>query len=158
MLRRPANLFALIVAAGAPAALLLGAYISQLGFGLYPCEMCWWQRYAHFAALGFAMLAAILSGHRWWLVAAALAMGTSAAIGGYHAGVEYGWWQGITACAVPSASSAADALEAVLNAPLVRCDVAPWSMMGISLAGWNFLFSLAAALTVGFLLGRTKEG
>ena len=28
-----------------------------------------------------------------------------------------------------------------MNAPLVRCDVAPWSLWGISLAGWNFLFS-----------------
>ena len=28
----------------APALLLGGAYLSQYGFGLYPCEMCWWQR------------------------------------------------------------------------------------------------------------------
>ena len=37
-----------------PLALLGGAYVSQYGFDLYPCEMCWWQRYAHFAALPFA--------------------------------------------------------------------------------------------------------
>ena len=42
-----------------PLALLGGAYVSQYGFGLYPCEMCWWQRYAHFAALPFAVLALI---------------------------------------------------------------------------------------------------
>ena len=39
------------LALGIPAALLAGAYVSEYGFGLYPCEMCWWQRYAHFAAL-----------------------------------------------------------------------------------------------------------
>ena len=40
-----------------PAALLAGAYGSEHFAGLSPCEMCWWQRYAHFAGLGFAILA-----------------------------------------------------------------------------------------------------
>ena len=44
-----------------------------------------------------------------------------------------------------------------MNAPLVRCDVAPWSLWGISLAGWNFLFSLAGAIAIGFLLMRRGE-
>ena len=38
------------------AALLGGAYLSQYGFGLFPCEMCWWQRYPHFAALGLGLM------------------------------------------------------------------------------------------------------
>ena len=45
------------LALAVPAGLLAGAYISQYGFGLFPCEMCWWQRYAHFAALPFGLLA-----------------------------------------------------------------------------------------------------
>ena len=45
-----------------PAALLAGAYGSQyFGGHLFPCEMCWWQRYAHFAALAAAILAYALS-------------------------------------------------------------------------------------------------
>ena len=48
---RGAQLVALVV----PAALLAGAYVSQYAFGLYPCEMCWWQRYPHFAALALAV-------------------------------------------------------------------------------------------------------
>ena len=46
-----------IIALGVPLALLGGAYLSEYGFGLEPCEMCWWQRYALFAALPFAVLA-----------------------------------------------------------------------------------------------------
>ena len=34
-----------------PAALLAGAWGSQLLGGLYPCEMCHWQRWPHYAAL-----------------------------------------------------------------------------------------------------------
>ena len=40
-----------------PAALLGGAYGSQYIGGLYPCEMCWWQRYPHFAAVAIALVA-----------------------------------------------------------------------------------------------------
>ena len=82
-----------------PAALLAGAYGSQYIGGLYPCEMCWWQRYPHFAAVGIATVAFLVgnTGYRRALVAlAALAIATSGLIGGFHAGVEYGWWEGLT--------------------------------------------------------------
>ena len=52
------------IALGVPLALLGGAYLSQYGFGLAPCEMCWWQRYAHFAAIAFAVLAFTAKGQR----------------------------------------------------------------------------------------------
>lgn len=130
-----------------PAALLGGAYVSQYGFGLYPCEMCWWQRYPHFAALALAAFALLRPPARVAVTLAALAILASGLIGGFHAGVEYGWWEGLTACA-NNAAAGGDPLEAIMNAPLVRCDVAPWSLFGISLAGWNFLFSTAAALAI----------
>jgi disulfide bond formation protein DsbB len=140
-----------------PLALLGGAYLSQYGFGLVPCEMCWWQRYAHFAAIPFAA-AAFLTPRSGWLTAlAALAIAVSAAIGLFHAGVEYHWWQGLTRCTSTVASGAADPLDAIMNAPIVRCDAAQWTLAGISLAGWNFLFSGAAALAVFVLLAKSRE-
>jgi disulfide bond formation protein DsbB len=75
-------------------------------------------------------------------------------IGGFHAGVEYGWWQGVTACTAIPGTTDADPLEAILNAPLIRCDIAPWSLFGISLAGWNFLVSGASAVAIACLLNR----
>ncbi len=130
-----------------PAALLGGAYISQYGFGLYPCEMCWWQRYPHFAALALASFALLRPPGRGAVMLAGLAILASGLIGAFHAGVEYGWWEGLTACA-NNAAVGGDPLEAIMNAPLTRCDVAPWSLFGISLAGWNFLFSTSAALAI----------
>ncbi|HEX7752003.1 MAG TPA: disulfide bond formation protein B [Novosphingobium sp.] len=138
-----------------PAALLGGAYLSQYGFGLFPCEMCWWQRYAHFAALGFAVLAFAASPARLWVALAALAIAVAGLIGGFHAGVEYGWWQGLTAC-TSNAAAGGDPLAAILDAPMVRCDVAPWSLLGVSLAGWNFLFSLAGALAIALALLKER--
>ena len=147
---RLAGAIALLV----PATLLAGAYISQYGFGLYPCEMCWWQRYPHFAALAFALLARLRAPGRLFLWLAAASLAVSGLIGAFHAGVEYGWWEGLTACTASPAAAGGDPLEAILNAPLVRCDQAPWSLFGVSLAGWNFLFSIAAALAIALLLNR----
>ena len=146
-LRRLAYALAWLV----PAGLLAGALIAQYGYGLPPCEMCWWQRYAHIAAL-------ILGGAAWargrdaLVRLAAVAILVSAAIGAFHAGVEYGWWEGFTRCSASGLGD--DPLASIMNAPLVRCDVAPWSVAGVSLAGWNFLISAAAGAAVLWLLSR----
>ena len=143
-----------------PAGLLAGAYGSQYLGGLYPCEMCWWQRWPHFAALPFALGAFLLPGdglRRILVALAALAVLVSGLIGGFHAGVEYGWWEGITTCSTTvQAASGKDVLDAILNAPLIRCDVAPWTLFGISLAGYNFLISCGGALTVFGMLAKGK--
>lgn len=150
--------FAQHLALAVPAFLLGGAYLSQYGFGLYPCEMCWWQRWPHFAALAFAILAYKVPPRGLWLALAALSIMASGVIGGFHAGVEYGWWEGITGCATTISSDGGSALDAVLSAPMVRCDTAPWSLLGISLAGWNFLISCGSGLAILLLLARSGAG
>lgn len=142
------------LALGVPALLLAGAFVSEHLFGLYPCEMCWWQRWPHFTAIALALASTVAAPRRLWIALAALAVLTSGLIGAYHAGVEYGWWEGLTACANTAGSEGGDPLQAILDAPLVRCDQAPWSLAGISLAGWNFLISTASALAILVLLKR----
>ena len=142
-----------------PAALLGGAYGSQIIGGLFPCEMCWWQRYPHFAAVAIALVAFAVgnAGYRKALVAlAALAIGTSGVIAGFHAGVEYGWWEGLTACTSTVSGTGDDLLKSIMNAPLIRCDVAPWSLFGISLAGYNFLLSTGGAIAILWTIWRSK--
>lgn len=145
------------LALGVPALLLAGAYLSQYGFGLFPCEMCWWQRYPHFAAVLLALVSTVTGPKRMWIALAALAILVSGGIGVFHAGVEYGWWEGVTSCATAIDSSAGDPLEAIMNAPLVRCDVAPWTLAGISLAGFNAIISIVSALAIFALLRQGKR-
>ena len=149
-----ARLLALLV----PAALLAGAWGSQLIGHLYPCEMCHWQRWPHYLALVMALAAFALPGAARPLVAiAALLIAVSGAIGVFHAGVEWHWWPGITACTstvATSGGSAAERLDAIMHAPFVRCDVAQWRLLGVSLAGWNALVSLGGAAVIAALLGR----
>jgi disulfide bond formation protein DsbB len=143
------------LALAVPAALLGGALIAQYGFGLPPCEMCWWQRYPHIVAVILA-LAGWATKRDPLIALAAVAVVVSGLIGGFHAGVEYGWWEGITRCTGFALGD--DPLASIMAAPVVRCDVAPWTLAGISLAGFNFLISVAAGMAVLWLLRRAPGG
>ncbi len=140
-----------------PALLLGGAYLSEYGFGLYPCEMCWWQRWPHFVAVGLALLAFLAPPARVWTALAAIAILVSGGIGLFHAGVEYDWWPGITSCTAMTAGGTGNALEDIMNTPLVRCDEPAWTLFGVSLAGFNFLISTAMGLAILSLLVKDRR-
>ena len=76
------------------------------------------------------------------LLAAVFAVGGALAF--FHFGVERHWFAGPAACS--GAATAADTVEAlkaqILGQQPVRCDEVPWSLWGVSLAGWNLLASL----------------
>jgi len=156
--QRRARLIALLL----PGALLAGAWGSQLIGHLYPCEMCHWQRWPHYAALGIAALAFVVpqrSVEKMLVIVAALLIAVSGAIGVAHAGVEYHWWNGFTACTqtVDLRGLGPEArLDALMKAPVVRCDVAQWTFAGISLAGFNAILSLGGAITILWLMRRSR--
>lgn len=147
-----------ILAVLAPAGLLGGALAFQYLGGLAPCELCIWQRWPHGMALAIALLALlpILGQARRVMIAlAALGVAVSGAIGIYHAGVEQHWWQGVTACtAAPVAGTTEEILAQIMATPLVRCDAIPWSLMGISMAGWNAILSLTFAGVILWLIRK----
>ena len=146
-----ARLLALVV----PGALLGGALVSQYVGGLYPCELCWFQRYPHIVAIVLALLAFVSPGRglqRLFVSLAGVAVLVSGVIGVFHAGVEYHWWQGFTECT--STMTGPVTLESIMKAPIVRCDVAQWTLGGISLAGFNAVFSIGGAIAIFWALRR----
>lgn len=142
----------------APAALMVGALGSQYIGGLYPCEMCHWQRWPHYTAIALALLAFIVPGRgpKLWLVAlAGLAVITSGLIGVFHAGVEYRWWEGLTSCSVAATTgSTTDVLADLWATPVIRCDQPQWTLFGVSLAGYNALVSIPAGTLILVMLAR----
>src|SRR3546814_1827450 len=83
------RLVAPIVAFAAPLLLYGGALVSQYGFGLHPCEMCYWQRWPHQAAILLGLAALLMRRNdkamRALTLLAALAIAVSGAIGVFHA-------------------------------------------------------------------------
>lgn len=149
-----ARLIALLL----PLGLMAGALGSQYIGGLYPCEMCHWQRWPHYAAIVLAALAFLPAKpgtQKALVLMAATGIAISGAIGVFHAGVEYGWWQGFTKCSI--VGSGGTSLADIMSAPLIRCDQVQWSLFGISLAGFNALFSLGGAIAIFFLCSRTQR-
>ena len=151
-----------LIALALPAALLGGALGSQYLGGLHPCEMCYWQRWPHGAAIVLAALAFTASAEstrsRMLTLLAALGIAISGAIGVYHAGVEVGIFEGITTCtAMASAGSTADMLKQITHAPLVRCDQVQFEFLGVSMAGWNAILSLAGAALICFLMLKRES-
>jgi disulfide bond formation protein DsbB len=139
-----------------PLALLGGALGSQYLGGLYPCEMCYWQRWPHGAAIlcaGLAFTAPAASQRsRTLTLLAGLAIAVSGAIGVYHAGVELGLLEGFTTCtSTVRGATTEELLEQLRKVPLVRCDQVQWSFLGVSMAGWNAILSLGGAAVIAWL-------
>lgn len=136
----------MLLAAAGSLALMLGAFAFQHLGGLPPCKMCIWQRYPHVVAIGFGLIA-LRFGNAALAWLGALAALVTAGIGGYHTGVERGWWEGPTSCSSQSISglSADELFDQIMSAPVVRCDEVAWSLMGLSMASWNMVISLVLA-------------
>ncbi|GHF11620.1 dihydroneopterin aldolase [Kordiimonas sediminis] len=146
--------------AGTAAFLILATAFGFQFAGYPPCEMCWWQRYPYMAVIAATIIALTSGNHKktWFLFLLAALFLTDAGIAGFHAGVEQKWWEGPTTCsqAVDLSGDISTALENIMNAPLVRCDEIPWSLFGISMAGYNFLLALALGLFC-LVKGRTND-
>src|ERR1043166_200809 len=133
---------------------LAGAWFFQLVLDIRPCPLCLEQRYAWYLAFPLGALLAFAAARgapRALLVAgpALLALATlaNAWLAGYHAGVEWGFWPGPTECSGPvlDLGKAGSLLENLDKVKVIRCDEVQWRFLGLSLAGYNVLLSLAAA-------------
>ena len=162
MVSRPLDKLATLAAFVLGLVTILAALASQYIGGLYPCELCLEQRMAYY--WGLPLLAAILI--LWnrlplpvWYLAMAIATGIFAwgtYMGAYHAGVEWGFWPGPTACTGVGESLSFDQLNNMT--PVVACDVVQFRFLGISLAGYNALISLAiVALLIGAIAFQARR-
>jgi len=130
-----------------------GAWVSQLGFGLQPCELCLLERWPYYVGVPLALLAVLAlrgTSRRLGtvlLVLVALVFFASAGLAIYHAGVEWRFWEGPSACTgqYVAPSSTDDFLKSLESGPSVRCDEAATRILGLSLAGWNAVVSLLIA-------------
>lgn len=142
-------------------ALIAGAWFFEMVWGLRPCKLCLEQRLPHYAAIGLSVAGLALARTRTlqWLVVLGLAalMAWSTGLGVYHSGVEWGWFLGPNDCggaAAPAAAGMQDFMKQLQTTRVVACTEAAWRFLGLSLAGWNALASLALLGLAGYGLTR----
>lgn len=126
-------------------------------FGGYaPCLLCLKAREIYWVAAGVALAGMLVvrmrGGQRWrWPFNAALALifAAGVALAVYHAGAEWKFWPGPTACGGGAGAVSAGQMAELLQGALIRppaCDEAAWVFLGLSMAGWNGLASLALSV------------
>ena len=153
----PAAVSALLAEAVALAT-ILGAWIFEY-FGYAPCELCLMQRWAYYAGVPLALVAALLAPRYARLAKAGLVLLAvlwlgSMVFGIYHAGVEWKWWLGPNTCGNQAGFTGGGLPD--LSAPVILCDTPAIRILGLSLAGWNAVISLGLALVA--IAGLRNQG
>jgi disulfide bond formation protein DsbB len=147
-------------------ATIAGAWFFQLVLDIRPCPLCLEQRYAYYLAIPLAVLVAIAAGRgapRGVLVAGLVILGLAAlgnaVLAGYHAGVEWKFWQGPTDCSGPIVDfgKAGSLLQQLDTVKVIRCDEVQWRFLGLSLAGYNVLISLLMAAIAFWGVGKAAQ-
>lgn len=145
---------------GTSLASLIFAYISEHFFGLRPCALCYYQRYFFWGIAGVSgLIYFILSfqGMIWSKMSLfALYLG-NLGVAFYQVLVEYHFIPEPRICQRPSIDfgSTAQVTEQLLQLQPVSCAEVAWSFFGISMAGYNVLYSL---FTLSLMIYFQKKG
>ena len=154
----PAAAAALAIFAVASAT-ILGAWYFEYALKMAPCPLCLEERLPYHIVIPLALLMAIAAragAPQKLLTVGFLAILATvlcgAALGIYHAGVEWRFWAGPTDCSGPITdfNAGGSILGQIKSISLIRCDQAAWRFLGISFAGYNALISLAMAALAGY--------
>jgi disulfide bond formation protein DsbB len=142
---------AMMVGAGA-LALILGALGFQYLVHLPPCEMCHWQRWPHIGAaiIGLAIVPFQRNKARSLAWTVTMLVALSGLIGAYQTGMQHGILPGPGACTVAHPY----VMGSGAPPPEISCNAVTWSLLGLSLAAYNAIFSLLIAAGGAFLLRR----
>ncbi|MDG2244557.1 MAG: disulfide bond formation protein B [Rhodospirillaceae bacterium] len=124
-------------------AALSAAWTAQYGFGLFPCELCLYQRlpYIGIALLSLLAITPIVDPSARQLAAyvSALLFITTAGVAFYHLGVEQAWWSSNCAPTGSQAFSLDDVRSALQQPGQPACNDIPFALLGLSFAGYNMI-------------------
>jgi len=129
--------------------MILFVLISEYVFGFAPCSLCLIQRYPHILVAITSVWLIFFRTHNFFLYPVnTLVMALSIILAFYHVGVEQSIFQGPQSCSssnlsLVSEKSAETLLKEILNTSVVRCNEVIWSFMGLSMATWNLILSMA---------------
>ena len=124
------------------------AWMFQI-MGHTPCELCLKERIPYYVGIPVAVVTAVaalrsgslgVAGHAVLIVTFVV----GAALGLYHAGVEWHFWAGPSQCsgAVTAAPKVVDFLQQLNHVAVTRCDEVSMRVFGLSLAVWNVIISI----------------
>lgn len=143
------------------------ALTSQYAFGMTPCPLCLYQRWPYGIIIALSLIALLMGLKKQdktvsgLVFLCGLALLAGGAIAFYHVGVEQHWWKSFLEGCTINFDNAQDLLKQIEGTKAARCDEIPWSLFGISMAGYNAIISLIAGpitLIASLLIIRRANG
>lgn len=128
---------------------LSSALIGEHVFGLLACKLCHIQQGLYFGVIVFSGLSILLC-RRWLYWVAVFGLSVEFIVAFYHVGLEKGLFTDLLGCSDSSARSY-DSFDDYKNALLdlgkkVSCSKPALVVLGISMAGWNAIYSVILLL------------
>ena len=146
------NLFIFIVSV---CVVIFVHYLEYIGFT--PCQLCIYQRWPWYLII-FLSLISIFYNKKIYpynkFIIFLFFVG-STAYAGWHAGIEWAFWEGPSTCTngTNKIESNDNLLENIQNIQsFVPCNEASFRFLGISLAGYNFISSLIMSIYTFFIV------
>ncbi len=136
--------------------MLFSAFYLEYFHDAFPCDLCITQRWFHALIISYSLIAILILeknfiANKLILIGLSLTWIASSIVGLYHFGIEMNFWTGPDGCS-SSIDFSKDILKYLLNKSPIKCDEVIFSILGLSLAGWNALISLVMFLIVSVFL------
>lgn len=128
------------------------AYIFQF-IGYPPCKLCLYQRIPYFLLMVLALIS--MRYNKYYIVTLIIiAMIAEILLAGFHVGVEHHIFSFHTSCSNPAnlAENIEQFKQSLEKASTVPCDKPTLFFLGLSMASWNFIYSILLFLTYLSLL------
>ena len=120
-------------------------------FGFEPCDLCLKQRWPWYISLVLAIVPNFIFQHKnsIFLLLISLLLFLGAVFAGWHAGIEWNLWEGPKTCVTQTIDYSNNLLEKLKStSPAPQCNQASFRVLGLSLAGYNFLISFAGSIII----------
>jgi disulfide bond formation protein DsbB len=137
----------------ASVAILTAVFAFQYLGGAPPCPLCIWQRYPYAVLIALGVIGFFWQ-PRAMLVLGVLVLLVGAGLAGYHVGIEQGWFALPAGCAAGGEATSVEELRRMLSEAPPACDQVQFTVLGWSLAAWNFLASLGLAVFAAAAIRR----
>ena len=135
---------------------LTGAYIAEFVFKIEPCKMCLYQRIPYFV-ITIASMLGIATKFRFLRYLCLLALVINATLAVYHVAIEVGWAEDKCQGSIStSIHNIEELLQEFSGKFIPSCSIPAFTFLGVSMAGWNFLYCLLLFL-VGTIIFRARN-
>jgi len=127
--------------------ILLVVYYLEYLLDLKPCILCIYQRIPYFFAIFLAIIFLFLEDYKFQKIfyyLYSITFLSSLLLAIYHFGIENNFWSAFTSCEINDSyiKDKSNLKEYLLEKEFVSCSKVNFSLLGISLVGYNIIISL----------------